>query len=114
MATISTGPCREIKTDGVNGSGEGGPAGLSILRTIFRNHRGPIALTYTLFVLENALTTAHPFALGLAIDGLIGRSYRGLAVFAVLELGHLLIGMSRRAYDTRMFSRIHAGWPRGS
>jgi hypothetical protein len=51
---------------------------------------------------------AHPFALGLAIDGLIGRSYRGLAVFAALQLGHLLIGMARRAYDTRMFSRIHA------
>jgi ABC transporter transmembrane region len=103
--------CGAVSTD-EDGRAEsfqgGGPAGLSILRTIFRKHRGPIALTYSLFVLENALTTAHPFALGLAIDGLIGRSYGGLAVFAALQTGHLLIGMSRRAYDTRMFSRIQA------
>ena len=49
-----------------------------------------------------------PFVLGLAIDGLLKGSYVALGWFAAQHLGHLVIGVARRAYDTRMFGRIHA------
>ena len=108
MATVTAGSCLAVETDALDVSREAGRTGQSVLRAIFRDHCWPILLTYTLFVLENALATAQPFALGLAIDGLIGGSYHGLAIFAASQLGHMLIGISRRAYDTRMFGGIHA------
>jgi hypothetical protein len=40
---------------------------------------------------------------------LIQSSDRGLAMFAILHLFHLLIGSLRRMYDTRAFTGIYAG-----
>jgi ABC transporter transmembrane region len=82
--------------------------GLHHLRAVFRAHWGPILLTYALFSLENLLWISQPYVLGVAIDKLLGASYRGLLLFAAVQSGHLLIGVLRRIYDTRMFSRIHA------
>jgi hypothetical protein len=93
------------------------PAGLSDdrdsrgfhpLRSVFRAHWRPILLTYTLFGIENLLWMAQPYILGAAIDRLLVGSYRGLLVFVSVQTGHLLMGMLRRIYDTRMYSRIHA------
>ena len=115
MATIRAGPCRESKTDEANVSREGGRRGCPSFGRSSGTTVGRSVRTYTLFGLENALATVQPFALGLAIDGLIGRSYRGLAVFAALEMGHLFIGMSLvslRHADVQPDSRRagHAGW----
>jgi hypothetical protein len=77
------------------------------LGELFRAYRGRILLTYALFNLENLLHLAQPFALGLAVTGLLGSSWSGLALFAGLHLGHLLIGTWRRAYDTRAFTGIY-------
>ncbi len=108
MATVTGAACLNTGSDRFPVPGHGGMAGLAILRAIFRRHGWPILLTYTLFMLENTFATAQPFALGLAIDGLIDRSYYNLAMFMGLQVIHLLIGVSRRTYDTRMFGHIHA------
>jgi hypothetical protein len=78
------------------------------LRSVFRAHWRPILLTYALFSLENLLWMAQPYVLGMAIDRLLAASHGGLLAFASVQTGHLLVGMLRRVYDTRMFSRIHA------
>jgi hypothetical protein len=111
MATAEMGASLEaLGPDGPAGaSGRDGLMHVSrVLGGVFRAHRYPILLTYALFGLENALATMQPFVLGLAIDGLIGASFRGLGLFAATQLGHLAIGVMRRAYDTRMYGRIHA------
>jgi hypothetical protein len=79
-----------------------------ILRSIFRAYRGQILLTYALFVFENFLDMTQPFILGLAIDGLLEGSIRGLVALIVQQIGYLSVGVARRAYDTRIFSHIHA------
>jgi ABC transporter transmembrane region len=86
----------------------GSAQGLHVLRAVFRARSGPLLLTYVLFALENALWMAQPFALSLAIDGLLNKSYYGVLWFAIQQVGYVSIGVWRRSYDTRVYSRIHA------
>ena len=51
---------------------------------------------------------AQPYVLGPAIDGLLQASYAGLLMFTCQQFMQFAIGVLRRIYDTRMFSRIHA------
>ena len=82
--------------------------GLHVIPAIFRANLGSICLTYVLFAVENVINVIEPFVLGLAIDGMLNGSYEPLGWFAAQHLAHLVIGVARRAYDTRMFGRIHA------
>jgi ABC transporter transmembrane region len=106
---------REIAS--VSGTQSAGPVGMirpgrttvvHALRAILRTHRWPILSVYALSALENTVCIAQPFVLGLAIDKLLQRSSAGLVLFIAQQVGYLTIGMLRRAYDTRVFSRIHA------
>ena len=90
------------------GHGTAGPGGCRVIPAIFRANVGSITLTYLLFAAENVLNVVEPYVLGLAIDGLLGGSYEALRWFAGQHLANLVIGVARRAYDTRMFGRIHA------
>jgi ABC-type multidrug transport system fused ATPase/permease subunit len=115
MSTIEAEPLRELEgsttLSGVEmgiGSPDSGARALRVIKSIFKANWGSICLTYVLFAVENLLCVIQPYVLGLAIDGLLKRSYEALGWFAVQHLGHLVIGVARRAYDTRMFGRIHA------
>jgi ABC transporter transmembrane region len=77
------------------------------LRKIFAVYRWRILFTYGLFNLENIVRLAQPVALGLAIDGLLSSSYRGLLILIVQHLSHLLISLARQIYDTRAFTSIY-------
>jgi ABC-type multidrug transport system fused ATPase/permease subunit len=74
---------------------------------LFRSNRGPISLTYALFILENLLRLAQPLVLGWAINDLLASSYRGLMWFIGQHLAHLAIGTFRQMYDTRAFTAIY-------
>jgi hypothetical protein len=87
----------------------GGPW-IPLLGGLLRSYKFKLMITYGLFNLENLLRLPHPFALGLAISGLLAAvpSYGGLALMAGLYLSHLLIGSLRQMVDTRVFTAIYA------
>lgn len=80
---------------------------LTILRTIFRNHRYQLLVTYILFSLEMLGMLLRPFFLGLAIDGLLKGSYNGLFMLVGCHLSWVVIGIIRHRYDTRTYSAIY-------
>ena len=78
------------------------------LRTTFRSHRRRISLTYSLFVIENLLRLAQPFALGWAINDLIEERWLGLYVLIGQHVLHLLFGLWRQVLDTRVFTTVYS------
>ena len=115
MSTIKAEPMAAFEGSTASSGGDAGiwsrdngSTGLHVIPAIFRANPGSICLTYALFTAENLISVIEPFVLGLAIDGLLKGSYVALGWFAAQHLGHLVIGTARRAYDTRMFGRIHA------
>jgi ABC-type multidrug transport system fused ATPase/permease subunit len=79
-----------------------------LLTTLFRPNRARILVTYTLLVIEEILQLLYPFIIGLAINGLLERNYQGLIIFACQVVLHLLVGVSRRMFDTRTYTRMYA------
>lgn len=75
---------------------------------ILRAHRGAVALTYGLTLVENACTLAYPALTGLAVDGLLKHEFRGLFALVAVWLLHLVIAFARQRYDTRVFMGINA------
>jgi hypothetical protein len=74
---------------------------------MFRLHRWRVLLAYSLFTLENLLGLAMPLVLGLAIRDLLAGSWVGPAWLLAQQFLHLLTGVLRRAYDTRVYSRLY-------
>ena len=79
----------------------------SPIGVLVREHRTQLVLTYTLFGLEMLASLLRPYLLGVAVDGLIAGSYRGLIELSVAHLLYLGIGTARHMYDTRTFSAIY-------
>ena len=75
---------------------------------IFKRHRGPISGTFALLGLENALQVAEPLVLGLAIDALLQQNWRGFLILCAVEAGILIVGVLRRLYDTRVYTKVYA------
>lgn len=83
------------------------PAGATLLGTV-RPYRSRVAFTYGLTLAENLFELLYPFAVGLAIDGLLaGRGWPSLMPFAAVWLAHIATGAFRQRYDTRLFTRIY-------
>ena len=68
----------------------------------------PIAFTYFLSFLENLAELAYPWAIGIAINGLIEGQQELVLPLVAIWLGHIAVGAFRQAYDTRLFSRLNA------
>lgn len=83
---------------------------MGFVATHVRPHRGALALTYGAAVVENTFELLYPFAIGLAIDGLLEGSWGGLAVFVALSLVHTGLGVARQWYDTRLFNRLYTSF----
>ncbi|WP_216324594.1 ABC transporter six-transmembrane domain-containing protein [Deinococcus aestuarii] len=75
--------------------------------TLYRAYRPRILFTYALTLLENLFNLLYPFATGQAIDGLLGGSYAGLALFGGIWLAHSVTGVVRQRFDTRTFTRLY-------
>jgi ABC-type multidrug transport system fused ATPase/permease subunit len=80
-----------------------------MLAGIARRHRGSLALTYSLTAIENGCEVLYPFVIGLAIDGLLAGQVWRMAPLAAVWIIHLVVGLARHVYDTRVFTRIYAG-----
>lgn len=81
------------------------PTGIAAL---VREQRAGVALTYSLTLVENVCTLAYPALTGLAVDDLVERRYRGLALLVAVWLVHLLIAFFRQRLDTRVFMGLYA------
>ena len=68
----------------------------------------PIAFTYTLTFFENLAELAYPWAIGLAVNGLILGETTLLWPLVAIWLAHIALGAFRQFYDTRLFSRLNA------
>ena len=79
-----------------------------LLKTLFTQNRLRILATYTLFAIENLLRLAQPFALGWAINDLLNEQMLGVGMLIGQHVLHLLVGLVRQVYDTRMFSAIYS------
>jgi len=73
-----------------------------------RPHRGALAVSYGAAVIESTFELLYPFAIGLAVDGLLDGTWGGVTVFVVLSLTHTCLGVGRQWYDTRLFNRMYA------
>jgi ABC-type multidrug transport system fused ATPase/permease subunit len=78
------------------------------LRYIFSKHHWSILLTYGFTLIENFFELLHPLTIGIAINGLLKQSYSSIIPFAIAWLVHVLMGVVRQVYDTRVFSRIYS------
>lgn len=70
--------------------------------------RRRIRTCYALVACENLFELLWPFAIGLAVDGLIRDSWAGVGVFVVLSLAHTAISFIRQRYQTRTFNGLYA------
>ncbi|MCP9773914.1 hypothetical protein KBY66_15080 [Synechococcus sp. Tobar12-5m-g] len=86
----------------------GGLMTQTILSELSRGERLAIAGTYTLTLLENLCMLAYPALTGLAVDGLLERSYQGLSALIAVWLVHLVVSFVRQRYDTRVFMGLYA------
>jgi ABC-type multidrug transport system fused ATPase/permease subunit len=80
-----------------------------LLASLFQRYRGRIFVTYGLLIIEEILELLYPFVIGLAINGLLESSYQGLIIFACQVVLHLVVGVCRRMFDTRTYTRMYAG-----
>lgn len=81
---------------------------MSFVALHLRRRRGALVVSYAGVVAENAFELLYPFAIGLAVDGLLDDSYAGLLVFAGISLTHTTLGVVRQWHDARAFSRLYA------
>jgi ABC-type multidrug transport system fused ATPase/permease subunit len=77
------------------------------LAGLFLAHRWKVLFTYALFTLENLIGLTQPLVLGRAINGLLAGMVGGLVLLIAQHLLFVAIGGLRRAYDTRLFTRIY-------
>lgn len=78
------------------------------LKNVFSQNRLRILSTYSLFVIENLLQLAQPFALGWAINDLLAGTMTGLVVLIAQHILHLVVGLARQVYDTKTFTEIYS------
>lgn len=76
--------------------------------TIFKRFWPQISGTFALLTVENVLGVAEPLVLGIAINRLVEQDWTGLTWLAALELTFIIVGIVRRMYDTRVYTRIYA------
>jgi ABC-type multidrug transport system fused ATPase/permease subunit len=82
---------------------------MGIIETHLTSARRRVRVCYVLVVGENLFDLLWPFAIGLAIDGLIDGSWVGVGVFVALSLAHTAVGFVRQRYQSRTFNPLYAG-----
>lgn len=77
-------------------------------RTVLQDHRWQLALTYGLTTVEIFFDLLYPFAIGLAINGLLQDDWALTLPLFCIWLAHTFSAYLRQRYDTRLFTRIFA------
>lgn len=75
---------------------------------VLREHRPQLALTYGLTTIEIVFDLLYPFAIGLAINGLLTDNLMLLLPLPAIWLSHTLSAYLRQRFDTRLFTKIFA------
>lgn len=70
--------------------------------------REKLALTYGLSAVENGFELMYPFAIGVAINGLLMDNLWSLLPLALIWLAHTTSGYLRQRFDTRLFMDLFA------
>ncbi len=91
------------------GARAGQYGGVGIIDDHVTAARRRITTCYALVVSENLFELFWPFAVGLAIDGLVDGEWVGVAVFVGLSLSQTAVGFTRQRYQTRTFNPLYAG-----
>lgn len=81
--------------------------GWQLLAAVGRRHRARLGLTYGLTLLENVADVLYPFTIGMAVDGLLAGKPERLAPLIALWLAHLVVGLWRHLYDTRVYTDVY-------
>jgi ABC-type multidrug transport system fused ATPase/permease subunit len=81
---------------------------MSLVSKHLRRHRGRLALSYSLAVVENVFELLYPFAIGLAVDGLLDDRWGGVGVLVAITVAHIVVSAVRQLVDTRTFNRLYA------
>ncbi|VCU61920.1 probable integral membrane protein NMA1777 [Tritonibacter mobilis] len=81
---------------------KGPPTVLALLRAF----RWRISLTWLLIFIEVALTALVPLLIGFAIDGLLANEMVPLFQLIAILVVLIVVGVIRRAYDTRVFGTM--------
>jgi ABC-type multidrug transport system fused ATPase/permease subunit len=84
------------------------PTSWALLTGLGGRHRLRLALTYTLTLLENGLDVLYPFLTGIAIDAVLAGRWAGVAPLLTAWTTHLVVGLFRHVYDTRVFTLVYA------
>jgi ABC-type multidrug transport system fused ATPase/permease subunit len=80
---------------------------MNIVSTHVRRWRRPLTVTYGLVLVENTLELLYPFAIGLAVDGLLDDSWAGVIVFTAISLTHTAVSFGRQRHDARSFTKLN-------
>lgn len=89
--------------------GSGPPRSLwALLTGLGGCHRLKLALTYALTLAENGLNVLYPYLIGIAIDAVLSGAWAGVAPLLVAWTVHLIVGLFRHVYDTRVFTLVYA------
>ena len=76
---------------------------------VVKPYRMRISITYSVMLFENIFELLYPFAIGLAINGLIaGEGIVSLSLFAAIWGLQLITATARQLYDTRLFAMIYS------
>ncbi len=77
------------------------------LSGLLSRFRGRIGWTIGLVVVESVLDLLFPLFIGIAINGLLEGSHRGVVQLGGVTLATLVVGSLRRFYDTRVYAGIY-------
>ena len=73
-----------------------------------KSRRKQISFTYLLTLIENIFELMYPWAIGIAINGLLMDKWQLVIPLIVIWVLHIVIGGLRQLYDTRLFTRIYS------
>ena len=77
------------------------------LQSIFKRFRFRISFTLVLVLLEAGLAILFPLFIGYAIDDALKGVYNGAILLGGLGVASLIVGSSRRLFDSRFYARIY-------
>ncbi len=75
---------------------------------LFKRYTTAVVGTLLLLLVENVLLVLYPFLIGKTINDLLVGQYSYLWVLVGAFATHFVVGVSRRLYDTRVYSRIYS------
>jgi ABC-type multidrug transport system fused ATPase/permease subunit len=84
------------------------PSLWALLTGLGGRHRLKLALTYALTLTENGLNVLYPYLTGIAIDAVLSGAWVGVAPLLIAWIVHLVVGLVRHVYDTRVFTLVYA------